>query len=252
MTFHRMTQTTTDGDRDHRGRVDHRRADRRAQLDDLLDVRRARRCRIVSRMPPASPAATMLQNRSSKTFGCLRSASASVEPDSTSCRTWNRIFWNVLFSCCDAQDLEALHQRQAGVDHHRELPREDRDLLAADAAAELGQGELLALLGDRGDDDLLLAQRRRSRRPCSRRRARLPGPSRRACALSSCSLASTTSSVPSASRRARRAASAAPVRLQTARAAVDHLLQLVRVRGHRQRELQRDLLLEERAWPATG
>ena len=28
-----------------------------------------------------------------------------------------------------AEDLEALHERQAGVDHHRELPREDREVL---------------------------------------------------------------------------------------------------------------------------
>ncbi len=55
----------------------------------------------MSRMPPDSPAATMLEYRSSNAFGCLRRASASVVPVSTSCRTWNRIFWNVRFSCCD-------------------------------------------------------------------------------------------------------------------------------------------------------
>jgi hypothetical protein len=43
--------------------------------------------RISSSTPPASPAATMLRNRSSKTFLCLPSASASVAPASTSCVT---------------------------------------------------------------------------------------------------------------------------------------------------------------------
>ena len=32
------------------------------------------------------------------------------------------------------QNLEALHQRQAGVDHHRELAREDGQLLRVHAA----------------------------------------------------------------------------------------------------------------------
>src|ERR1039457_4642921 len=54
-----------------------------------------------------------------------------------------------------AQDLEALHERQAGVDHDRELAREDREAPGADAAsAELRHGQLLALLLDRRDVDL--------------------------------------------------------------------------------------------------
>ena len=110
-------------------------------------------------MPPASPAATMLQYRSSNAFGCLRSASASVDPDSTSWRIWYRTFWKRPVLLLVAQDLEALDQRETGVDHHRELPGEDRDLLAADAAAQLRKGELLPLLRDGGDDDLLPAER---------------------------------------------------------------------------------------------
>src|SRR5712692_8983449 len=43
----------------------------------------ARRFKIVSRMPPISPAATSCTNRVSKTFGWSLSASARVEPDST-------------------------------------------------------------------------------------------------------------------------------------------------------------------------
>jgi len=44
----------------------------------------ARRSRMVSRIPPASPVATMLVNRSVNTLGCLPMASAMVWPDSTS------------------------------------------------------------------------------------------------------------------------------------------------------------------------
>ncbi len=41
---------------------------------------------MVSRMPPASPAAIMLVNSASKVFGCRRIASASEAPPSTSVR----------------------------------------------------------------------------------------------------------------------------------------------------------------------
>ena len=44
----------------------------------------ARRSRIVSRIPPASPAATMFTYRLENAFGCLEKASASVLPHSTS------------------------------------------------------------------------------------------------------------------------------------------------------------------------
>ena len=54
-----------------------------------------------------------------------------------------------------SQDLETLDQRQTGVDHDGELTREDRDVLAADASAELGEGNLLPFLLDAGDENLL-------------------------------------------------------------------------------------------------
>ena len=57
-----------------------------------------------------------------------------------------------------AQDLQALHEGQAGVDHDGELAGEDGEILGGDAAAQLGQGDLLALLLDRGDEDLLAAE----------------------------------------------------------------------------------------------
>ena len=53
---------------------------------------------MMSRIPPDSPAATMLVNRSLKALGCFFIASASEEPDSTSERTWLMIVWKVRFS----------------------------------------------------------------------------------------------------------------------------------------------------------
>src|SRR5207247_2446071 len=62
-----------------------------------------RRTRIVSRMPPASPAATMLTYRSPKALGCLRSASARVWPLSTSYTTDLVISARDWFSVCFAR-----------------------------------------------------------------------------------------------------------------------------------------------------
>ena len=54
---------------------------------------------MVSRIPPASPAAIMLVKRLSKTLGCLRMASARLAPPSTSIRVCWRVLAKVLFSC---------------------------------------------------------------------------------------------------------------------------------------------------------
>src|SRR5438128_2096790 len=57
---------------------------------------------MVSRIPPASPAATMFTYRSPNALGCLRSASARVWPLSTSYTTWRVTSARALFSvCCD-------------------------------------------------------------------------------------------------------------------------------------------------------
>ena len=58
----------------------------------------ARRLRMVSRIPPASPAAIMLQNSSSNTLGCLRMASARLAPPSMSWRVWFRTLAKNLLS----------------------------------------------------------------------------------------------------------------------------------------------------------
>src|SRR5688572_6502550 len=55
---------------------------------------------MTSRIPPASPAAIMLTYSSSKALGCLRIASASEEPLSTSARVIWMISRKALFSSC--------------------------------------------------------------------------------------------------------------------------------------------------------
>ena len=57
------------------------------------------------------------------------------------------------------EDLEALHERQASVEHDGELPGEDRDVLDRDPHRQVWQeGNLLALLLEIGDLNLLAAQ----------------------------------------------------------------------------------------------
>src|SRR6185295_1625459 len=64
------------------------------------------------------------------------------------------------------EDAQALRDRQAGVDHRRELPRVDGEVLVLDLAAELRAaeearaGRLGLLLLDRGRDDALAAKER--------------------------------------------------------------------------------------------
>src|SRR5208283_1098250 len=56
------------------------------------------------------------------------------------------------------EDFETLHQRETGIDHHGELPREDRELLWFYTPAKGGQVKFLTLLGHFGGRDLLAAQ----------------------------------------------------------------------------------------------
>ena len=62
-----------------------------------------------------------------------------------------------------AENLEALHERQAGVDHHRELPREDREVLGRRRPWRLAFFGAAAAL--------TCARRDRVTRICSRRSA---------------------------------------------------------------------------------
>ena len=87
MTFHRMTATTRPAIT--MTAMGYTIADLTWPLSlTFFSMYVARRFRIVSRMPPASPAAIMLVNSGSNVLGCLRIASASVWPFSTSPRVW--------------------------------------------------------------------------------------------------------------------------------------------------------------------
>ncbi len=114
-----------------------------------------------SRIPPVSPASTMLTKSWSKTFGWRAIAAASVEPSSTSCRICVRTMLEVLVLLLLREDLQTLDERQTGVDHDGELAREDGEVFGLDLlapAADLRHGDLAPLLLDRGEHDLLAAQ----------------------------------------------------------------------------------------------
>ena len=62
------------------------------------------------------------------------------------------------------QNFQALHQRQSGIDHDRELAEEDRDVLGLDLArAEGGHDKFLALFANGAGGDALAPQRLRQR-----------------------------------------------------------------------------------------
>src|SRR5882672_6016084 len=67
----------------------------------------ARRIRIVSRIPPASPAATMFTYRLVNARGCFDKASATVLPDSTSNTTFLVTSASALLSVCSARIVRA-------------------------------------------------------------------------------------------------------------------------------------------------
>jgi hypothetical protein len=117
----------------------------------------ARRRRMVSRIPPASPAATMFTYRSVNTLGCWRIASASVCPAWMSLSTWVMMTLNFGVLRLLGQDREALHQRQPRVDHGRELPGEDHHLARLDPRAE-AERDLLRLAPHVDRDQPLLAE----------------------------------------------------------------------------------------------
>src|SRR5205085_3038461 len=142
------------GDAHDGDRINHRRLDLRVQLDRLLDV-----------------LSESLKNRVENT-ACLTGgdhvreeivedfrmlahrvgqtrAGLDVLPD------LNQRTFEYLVILLATEDLEALDERETGVDHYGELPREDRDRLRRNFAAELRDGDLFALLFDGGDDDLL-------------------------------------------------------------------------------------------------
>src|SRR5208282_949920 len=132
-----------------------------------FSLKSARRCRIASRAPPASPALIMLQYSRSNALGCLENASESVCPLSMSYHVAQRVLEHPRLALA-LEDLQAAEDRQAGVLQGRELAGEgakmlgrdlaDRERLLAPPATSLGGrlADLLRLLGDLGDEEPLL------------------------------------------------------------------------------------------------
>ncbi len=106
------------------------------------------RWRMVSRIPPVSPASIMLVVRSSKIFGIgaqgIGQSCTALDrsPDAQQSLLENRVLLVV------AEDFQTLHQGKTGVNHHRELTEEDGLLLGLDRTAtdlevEVASGALL-------------------------------------------------------------------------------------------------------------
>jgi hypothetical protein len=127
-----------DRDRDDGDGIDHRGPHGRAELDDLLDVGRQ-----------------ALEDDVEDTAGLaggdhvgvevverLRVLPQRVRERGTGLHVLAHLEEDLLEDAVvllRAEDLQALHERQAGVDHDRELPGEDGDLLAGDPSAHLGR-----------------------------------------------------------------------------------------------------------------
>ncbi len=162
MTFQRMTATTDGGDDDDGDRVDHRRLDLLLQLDVLLDVDR-------QPLEDGVEDAARLTGRDHvgvERVEDLRVPLHRIGERRAALDVGPRLeddLREVLVLLLVAEDVEALHQRQAGVDHDGELPREDGQVLRVDAAALRLAGRLRLGLrlrgGDLRDEDLVAAER---------------------------------------------------------------------------------------------
>ena len=122
-----------DGHADDDDRVDQRAFDLALQDCDR-SWNSARRRRITSRAPPASPALIMLTYSRSKALGCLPMASESVAPDSISSQTSIRLFFSRPGLLLAFEDSQAAKNRQAGVLQDGKLPGEGGQRLGVDAA----------------------------------------------------------------------------------------------------------------------
>ena len=96
----------------------------------------------LSRKPPTSPARIMLTMSGGKISGCLamrdgqRRTGLHLEPGLGQDRLERLVRLLLL------EDRERSQQRQAGVDHRRELAAEDREVLELDLRAHLGELQL--------------------------------------------------------------------------------------------------------------
>ena len=134
------------GDDDDRDRVDHRRLHLAGQLDGLLDVGREP---LENRVEDAARLAGGDHVREQRVER-LRVLSHGVSERLSAFDVGSRLEDHgreVLVLLLAAENVEALHERQPRVDHHRELPDEHRQVLGRDLLPELPR--LRGLLGRR-------------------------------------------------------------------------------------------------------
>ena len=128
MTFHRMMKTTIAGDRDDGDRVDQGGLDLALQLDGLLDVgREALQDGVedTARLAGGDHVDEEVVERLRVLAHRLGEGRARL--DVLAHGEDDLLEESAVLLA--AEDLEALHERQAGVDHDRELAREDREAL---------------------------------------------------------------------------------------------------------------------------
>jgi hypothetical protein len=147
-------------DDDDRRRVDERRDDIAPELDDLLDVGRKA---LEDEVEDAARLAR-LDHVDEELVEDLRVAGHRRGERRALLHVLPRLRQHhreVLVVLLLREDFEALDERQARVDHHRELAREDGEVFGLDLlapAAELRDGDLAPLLLDGGEHDLLAPQ----------------------------------------------------------------------------------------------
>jgi hypothetical protein len=151
------------GDDDHRHRVDHRRLDLGDELDVLLDVGRESlqdRVEDTASLAGLDHVGEESVERTRMLAHALGQRHAALDV-LTNLENGRR---EPLVRLLPPEDVEALHQGQARVDHHAELPREDRETLGRHLAAGPGHGAPGLGLDriDPRNQDLLAAQRRDS------------------------------------------------------------------------------------------
>ena len=152
MTFQRMTPTTSAGDHDDGNRVDHRRLHLALQLHGLFDVGREAlenrvedTARLARRHHVGEQRVERLRVLAHRVGerGARLDVGAGLQNDGR----------EVLVLFLAAENVEALDERQAGVDHHGELTGEDGEVLRADLLAGLARlllrGRVLLGLGGR-------------------------------------------------------------------------------------------------------
>src|SRR5579871_6155267 len=148
-----------DGDADHGHRVDQRRLHGGPQADRLFHVRGETLQDDVENTAGFTGldhvGREVIENVGVLTHGVGQSRTAFYR--GTNAR--KRLLEGLVF-LVGSENLETLHQRQAGIDHDRELPEENGDVLDRNlAGTERRQREFLALFADGAGRDALTAQR---------------------------------------------------------------------------------------------